>query len=201
VTIFRDQQAMSAQLEADVLDVLESPGTPDAARLKRDPNYQFILDPASGTSALAAANTQLAPTDNKLVRQAINWTIDRQRYADSVQPGLYGAPKDLPWPPSSPANDPAKQALYRQDLDKARALFQQAGAFGAELIILLTAGSAEQTNFAQVLQADLLNIGVKSSIQAQGPPTWRATTASPKGWHINLASSDYSQLLPGSLAR
>jgi peptide/nickel transport system substrate-binding protein len=200
VTIFRDQQAMSAQLEGGVLDVANAPGTPDAARLKSDSKYQFIVDPASGTYTLVAANAALPPTDNKLVRQAVNWTLNRQRYAETVQQGLYGAPKDLPWSPNSAANDAAKQALYTQNLDKARTLVQQAGATGAALTILTTAGNAEQSSFAQIIQADLQSIGLQPTIQAQDPATWRATTASLKGWHVNLAASDYSQLLPSSLA-
>jgi peptide/nickel transport system substrate-binding protein len=200
VTIFRDQQAMAAQLEGGSLDIANSPATPDAARLKGDAKYQFFVAPASGAYNLVAANAQLAPTDNKLMRQAINWTINRQRFADTVQQSLYGAPKDLPWPPSSPANDPTKQALYSQSLDKARALVQQAGVADTELIILITAGNSEQSSLAQILQADLQTVGLKSSIQAQDSATWRATTASLKGWHINIAGSDYSQLLPSSLA-
>jgi peptide/nickel transport system substrate-binding protein len=200
VSILRDQQAMAAQLEGGALDLADTPATTDAARLKSDPKYQFVVDAASGAYTLVAANAQLAPTDNKLLRQAINWTINRQRFADTVQQGLYGAPKDLPWPPTSPANDPAKQTLYQQDLNKASALVQQAGAAGAELIILLTAGNAEQASLAQILQADLQTVGLKATIQAQDPPTWRTTTASLKGWHINIAGSDYSQLLPSTLA-
>jgi len=200
VTIFRDQQAMSAQLEGNGLDIANSPATPDAGRLKSDPKYQFVLDTGSGAYNLVAANAQLAPTDNKLVRQVVNWTINRQRFADTVQQGLYGAPKDLPWPPTSPANDPAKQALYTQNLDKAKALLQQAGVGGAELTTLLTSGNSEQASLAQILQADLKSVGLNATIQAQDPPTWRTTTASLKGWHINIAGSDYSQLLPSSLA-
>ena len=200
VSILRDQQAMSAQLEGGALEIADSPATPDAARLKADPKYQFIVSASSGAYSLIAANTQLAPTDNKLVRQAINWTINRQRFADSVLQGLYGPPKDLPWPQSSPANDPTKQVLYQQNLDRARSLVQQAGASGAPLTIITTAGNSEQANLAQILQADLQAIGLNSTIQSLDPPTWRTTTASLKGWHINITSSDYSQLLPSSLA-
>jgi peptide/nickel transport system substrate-binding protein len=200
VTIFRDQQAMSAQLEGGALDIVDAPGTPDAARLQGDPKYQFIVDPTSGTYALVAANTTLPPTDNKLVRQAINWTINRQRYTDTVQQGLYGQPKDLPWPPTSPANDPTKQMHYQQNLDTAKALVQQAGATGSNLVILTTAGNAEQASLAQILQADLQTIGLNSTIQSQDTAAWRATTASLKGWHVNMTASDYSQLLPSSLA-
>ncbi|HLZ26817.1 MAG TPA: ABC transporter substrate-binding protein [Chloroflexota bacterium] len=200
VMILKDQQSMSAQLEGGALDVADVPATPDAARLKADPKYQFIVDPGSGTYSLVAANTQLAPTDNKLVRQAINWSINRQRYVDTVQQGLYGAPKDLPWPPGSAAYDTAKQAQVHQDLDKARALLQQAGVSAASLTILHTAGNSEQSNFAQILQADLQSIGLQSTILAQDPAAWRATTASLKGWNVNVTASDYSQLLPSSLA-
>ena len=48
---------------------------------------------------------------------------------------------------------------------------------GSNLIILITAGNAEQDTAA-----------------------WRVTTASLKGWHVNMTASDYSQLLPSSLA-
>jgi len=106
----------------------------------------------------------------------------------------------LPWQPNSPANDPAKQGVYQQDLDKAKALVQQAGAGGAPVTILITGGNAEQSGFAQILQADLQTVGLQPTIQAQDAAAWRATTASLKGWHINLATSDYSQLLPSSLA-
>jgi len=117
-----------------------------------------------------------------------------------VQQGLYGPPKDLPWPSTSPANDPTKQTLYQQDLDKAKALFQQAGLGSTPLTILLTAGNAEQASLAQIIQADLQSVGVQTTIQALDTAVWRTTTASLQGWHINLASSDYSQLLPSSLA-
>jgi peptide/nickel transport system substrate-binding protein len=200
VSILRDQQAMSAQLEGGALDIADSPATPDAARLKSDSKYQFIVEATSGAYNLVAANAQLAPTDNKLVRQAINWAINRQRFADTVLQGLYGTGKDLPWPPSSPANDPAKQTLYQQNLDRARTLIQQAGASGAQLTILTTAGNSEQASLAQILQADLQTVGLNTTIQTLDPPTWRTTTASLKGWHINIAGSDYSQLLPSSLA-
>ncbi|MBV9581643.1 MAG: hypothetical protein JO057_23950, partial [Chloroflexi bacterium] len=67
-------------------------------------------------------------------------------------------------------------------------------------VILITAGNAEQASLAQILEADLQTVGLNPTIQSQDTAAWRTTTASLKGWHINLASSDYSQLLPSSLA-
>lgn len=192
-----DPQAAVIQLESNALD-LYSPPTRDAARLAKDPNYALIVNPNSGTYQLLAANCQLSPTDNKAVRQALNYAIDRKRVADSVYLG-YGSPRDLPWPDSSAAAEPSKNMQFAFDLDRAKSLLQQAGAGNLNLDFILS-GGGDVASIAQIYQSDLAKIGVTLNIKPLEPPAWRTTTASLKGWNVNGASSDYSQLLPTSLA-
>jgi len=198
VQIMSDPQAAVTQLEANALDLF-SPPARDAARLSKDPNYTLIINPMSGSYQLFAANCRLGPTDNQLVRQALNFAIDRQRMSDTVFLGLYGAPRDLPWPDNSPAAEPAKNMHYAFDLDRARSLLQQAGTTSLSLDFILS-GGGDVSTMGQIYQADLAKIGVTLNIKALEPPAWRSATASLQGWQINGASSDYSQLLPSSLA-
>ena len=62
-----------------------------------------------------------------MLRQAIAYAIDRQRFTDSIMKGFAGGPRDLPWGEQSPAWDAAKNAMYTFDLDKARSLLAESG--------------------------------------------------------------------------
>ena len=120
VGIFKDSQSMIANLEAGAIDVADAPPIPDIARLKSNPSYQTIVTTSAGTYYLIIANVQVAPTNNKLFRQAINYAINRKRFTDTVLQGLVGAPQDLPYPPQAPAYDADRNNRYTFDLDKAK---------------------------------------------------------------------------------
>jgi peptide/nickel transport system substrate-binding protein len=53
------------------------------------------------------------------VRQALNYAIDRRRYADSIMQGLV-RPLALFWSSTSPAYDEARNASVPFDLDRAK---------------------------------------------------------------------------------
>jgi peptide/nickel transport system substrate-binding protein len=199
VPVVRDQPAMIVQLQTNTVDAVDTPAIVDAVNLGNDPNYQLWKDAGTGAYALIAADAQQAPTDNKLVRQALNWSLNRQRITDSVYRGLNGGPKNLPWPQQSPAYDAAKDAHYTFDLDKAKLLLQQAGVSNVSLDFILANGNNEQASIAQIIQSDLATIGVNVTIKPMDLAAWRATTASFKGWGLNVAQSAYAQLQPPTL--
>ena len=103
------------------LDIAKGPPPPDFARYKADPTYQTSVNPVSGNFFLFGLNLGIPPLDDKRVRQALNYALDRKRFADTFLFGT-GVPESLPWPPSSPAFEAAKQNFYAFDLDKAAAL-------------------------------------------------------------------------------
>ena len=91
----------------------------DYMRLKTDAKYTAqLLPPAAGMYQIQP-NVTFKPLDDKRVRQALNYAIDRKRIADTVLLGLVG-PEDLPWPATSPAYEAAKNNMYTFDLDKAK---------------------------------------------------------------------------------
>ncbi|MGH2366160.1 MAG: ABC transporter substrate-binding protein [Chloroflexota bacterium] len=202
VNIFRDQQSMVSALEAGTIEVADLIAIPDAARLKTNPKYTVYENHSIGQFFYVAANASAAPTDNKMLRQAINYAINRQRFADTVLKGFAGGPINLPWAPSSPAFDAAKNKTYTYDLAKAKSLVQASGLKNIEFdIAWATAGyAAEYQSLAQILQADLQTIGIKTNLTPLDPPTFQAagtvTPASPKPKYkgLRISAGAFAQL-------
>ncbi len=167
ISIMRDQQTQVAALEAGASDVAFLAPISDSFRLKSDSRFKVTNRHDVGQYFYLTANTTMPPTDNKLVRQALNYAIDRQRFAESVLQGFGSEPQNLPWSPSSPAWDPSKNNVYTYDLDKAKSLLDQSGATNLEFDInyALAGFQAEYAALASILQADFGKIGIKTTLK------------------------------------
>jgi peptide/nickel transport system substrate-binding protein len=166
--IFKDQQAMTVALESGAIDVADGPSVNDIARLKKDSRYQVLINQLSGSRAEFALNTANPPLDNKILRQALQYALDRQRIVDTVYLGL-SEPVDLPFAPSSPAYDAADDHFYTFDLDKARSLLASSGVANASLDFNYSSASNEAGSTAQIYQADLAKIGVTLNLKPLDP--------------------------------
>jgi peptide/nickel transport system substrate-binding protein len=162
--VLPDAQAMVSQFEAGTLDMALNPPLQDAGRLKSNPRYQVVTNPNTGRYYTAGWNVTNAPLDNKLVRQALNYAMNRQRFVDTVLLGL-SRPATLPWIPTSPAYDPATANHFTFDLDKAKALLAQAGVGPFSMEYLISPNFPELSTFGQIYQADLATIGVTLTIK------------------------------------
>jgi peptide/nickel transport system substrate-binding protein len=172
IHIFAGDQPGTLAMEGGTLDVLRSGAIPDVARFKSDASYNVLVHPSSGTFYELAFLTSVPPFDNKVVRQAFNWAIDRERLASQVFQG-FAQPLDLQWSPSSPAFDADKNKTYTFDLDKAKSLLDQAGVSDLSTeIITATASPLNSLGFLQIYQADLAKIGVTLNIRGYDPATW-----------------------------
>ena len=81
--------------------------------------------------------------------------------------GLITDFQDLPYPPGTPAYDASKMKVYSFDLEKARSLLQASGVSSPEIDLTYSStqfGDINQT-LAQIMQADLLSIGVKVNLK------------------------------------
>jgi peptide/nickel transport system substrate-binding protein len=174
ISIYKDAQAMVAAMEAGTLDVADLVPIPDADRLRNDSKFKLYQTHDLGQFFYAAANAGLAPTNNKLLRQAINYSIDRQRFTDTVMKGFTGEPRALPWAKSSPAFDAEKNKSYAFDLDKAKSLVAQSGLTDIQFDInwSLAGYAAEYEQLATIIQGDLAKIGVKTNLKPMDPPTF-----------------------------
>jgi peptide/nickel transport system substrate-binding protein len=167
-TILRDPQSMVVSLEAGTLDLVLNPPLNDFIRLQKAGQYQTLSNALSGSYYALVPNTTVVPLDNKQVRQALNYAIDRQRILDQVLQGV-GRTEDLPWAPSSPAYEPDKNTHYAFDLDKAKSLLAAAGASSVKLDLMYSTAVAALGTIAQIIQSDLARIGVTLNLAPTEP--------------------------------
>jgi peptide/nickel transport system substrate-binding protein len=160
--ILKDSQSLVAQLEAGALDIADAPSLIDYARLRADAKYRALSVPAS--TNVFGSNVTKPPTDNKMVRQALNYAMDRKRIVELAFRGQ-AEPLTLPWQPTSLAYDASKQNVYPFDIDKARSLLTQAGVTNLEFDITLNTSNAEWNSAAQIYQSTLNELGIKANIR------------------------------------
>ena len=194
-----DIQAAVVQLEAGALDDVVLPPLRDSARLQQDPKYRVLSNERSGQAWLVAANATIAPANNKKVRQAINYALNRQRLADSLLLKQSGEPRDLPWPPHSPAYEPQKNNFYTFDLDHARALFKEAGTDHVEIELPYSPLTDNINDFAQVLKSDLESIGVTLKLNKMELSPYLDYLRSLKYPGVTLGLTGFAAVQPASL--
>ncbi|MBV9582263.1 MAG: ABC transporter substrate-binding protein [Chloroflexi bacterium] len=197
VNVFHDSQAMIAQLEAGAVDFVRTPPLTDVNRLKSDPRFQFFVHDHAGVNLGLGFSTYTPPLDDKRVRQALNYAVDRQRWNDTALLGL-GRATDLPWLPTSPAYEASKDSHYTFDLDKAKALLNDAGVTALNLDMVMT-GSPEGVVVGQIYQADLARIGVTLNVMDQTAAVWADQVNNRKYHGMWWSQMSSAQLLPGTM--
>ena len=197
VKIFSDPQSMVSQLEGGVIDVAIQPLIRDALRLAKDARYQVVYNQNSGSVNVILAQTRegAGPTTNKLFRQALNASMDRQRWTETVLPSV-GSPKSLPVVQSNPAYDAARDQANTFDLDKAKSLLSQSGVSGAQLDAVFSAAQPDYQSVLQIWQQDLAKIGVTLTLKATEPVAYVDQLFNSKFGAVIGGNSLFGQLHP-----
>ena len=160
-----DAQAKIANLRSGSLDFVDSLAPSDLVQLQKEGKYHIASSPAGGFWYCAVLNTARKPLDNKLVRQALNYSIDRQKVNKLAFYDRAPATQSR-YLPSSPWYNRAAATRYSFDLKKAKALLDQAGypnGFTTTISVsepVVPGGKA----MAQVWAQDLSTIGVTLTI-------------------------------------
>ncbi|MGH3138399.1 MAG: ABC transporter substrate-binding protein [Gaiellales bacterium] len=125
---------------------------------------RFYVTPAAVVSYLAL-NTARPTFKDELVRQAVNWAINRKAI---LQPSGYGAgvPADKYLPPqiSGSSEEQSIYPLDSADLTKAKALMQQAGASNLTAV-LYTCNQPPCPDRAAIIQQELKQIGIDVQVK------------------------------------
>jgi peptide/nickel transport system substrate-binding protein len=196
VSVIADAQTAITQTEAGAIDALKTPPLRDFVRLKADPKFQAFVNPLSGQNYLVGLNTLNAPLDNRKVRQALFWAIDRKRFSESVMLGIV-QPKSLPWGNmNSPAYDAAKAGFFSFDLNKAKSLLEEANVSDLEIDIDVISFEPEMSDFALIYQADLAKIGVKLNVRKLEIAVWNDMVLNKKYVGAYATAGTYSQMEP-----
>jgi peptide/nickel transport system substrate-binding protein/oligopeptide transport system substrate-binding protein len=166
----QDPSVALLRLKRGEIDVLGD-GIPPANFLqeKNDPaNKDLIVEGELLHTGYITLNTTEAPFDNKLVRQAVNMAINKEKVVRIVHGR--GVVANQPLPPAMPAYDTAFEG-YPYDPAKAKELLAEAGyadGFETELYAMNT---DPNPRIAQSFQQDLAAIGIKAEIKALAQAT------------------------------
>lgn len=170
IKFFSDTGSMVSALAGGILDIALAFPPNEYARFKD----QFKFDPGQDGAEFyyLGLSAKVKPFDNKLVRQAMAYAVDRETMVKNVLFGQ-GAAIISPFPKFSPAYFPEFDKMYSFDLNKAKALLTQAGyPNGITFTIPAPSGFPELGQFAQILQADLAKIGSKVNIEPMDNAQW-----------------------------
>ncbi|WP_188942633.1 ABC transporter substrate-binding protein [Virgibacillus salexigens] len=119
-----DNGARFMELQSGSIDLMTGLNPQDIQTAEDDQNLQIIRRPSMNVSYLAMNTDKEGPLSEKLVRQAINLAIDKERLI-SLYEGI-GKPAKNPLPPSLWGyNDDIED--YGYDVEEAKALLAEAG--------------------------------------------------------------------------
>ncbi len=151
--------ARTIALETGEVDVVDELPPMDAARVRDNPDLTLYDKPSTRINFFAM-NTERAPYDNVLVRQAFNYAIDKEAIimvaldGAGVEAGSVLAPSFLGY----------KAGPYSYNPERARQLLAEAGFPEGFETSIMTSGD-DRKRIAEVIQANLNDIGVEAEIE------------------------------------
>lgn len=129
----------------------------DTIEFDRNPMFKIVN--AGGSIYPFGVNVEAKPFDNKTLRQALGYAVDRKRINDQVFNGT-GTPTDLFWMPGSPGYSDVLANQYTYEPDKARQMIADAGAKGASFQISVHA-LPTQRSIVEIVNNNLEQVGLK----------------------------------------
>ena len=173
IEIVRAADATSAvtSLRTGELSVLWGVPPSDAKSLEGSGSIKFIEPERFSGTVTWELDTTSPPFDDPRARQGLAHAVNRDAFLEAAFQGVgETSPANSPISASSPAYA-SGLTPYEYDLDKAKALFEQAGV--KELTFWTTAGRNPQwVTMAEILQQDLEKIGVELKIQQKEVSAW-----------------------------
>lgn len=161
-----DANARTSMILAGEVDAVRSVPWAQIAEVDGSDVADVPLDPST-TIFVGLLNHGRAPFDDVRVRQAAAMALDREAMADAVTLGHA---------PVANSTLPAALTYYAEDLQgppydpaKARALLEEAGAAGKEIVLLIAAGNEQ---LATLLEAQWTAVGFKVKVERVDSGLW-----------------------------
>ena len=153
-------------LKKGEVDIIDFPNPDDLEAIAADPNLK-VVEQAGLNVGYLAMNAMKEPFDSKLVRQAMNYAINKEEIMTAVY-GALGTPAKNPMPPTIWSyNDKIKE--YPYDPDKARSLLALSGypdGFSTTLWAMPVSRpyNPQARKMAEIMQAQLAKVGIEAEI-------------------------------------
>lgn len=181
--LVREPGARVAGLETGELHVVEDVPTKSAERLRT--HRDIVLLPMKHWWLQGAwMNHQRPPTDNLMVRRAIQIGLDMEAIMEIATDGAFEMQPGLQYPGNPYYTDAGKQFFNVNDPARARALLRQANYQGQELVIVTNNSFASMYNAAVVMTEQLRAIGMRVRMDVFDWATAIARRQDPASWNV-----------------
>lgn len=174
---------VNALRSGDIDAVYESQAADQVKQFQSDDQFKVAIGTTQGITVMSM-NPGTAPFNNKLVRQAVVYGVDRNAINTAVTEGL-GKVLGAPVPPTDPwYTDLANK--YPYDPAKAKQLLAQAGKSHLSVDFNVPNLPYCQT-IAQVVKSDLGKIGITVNLHTQEfPAVWLDKTFTQKDYQLTV---------------
>jgi peptide/nickel transport system substrate-binding protein len=170
-----DASTRVATLESGENLLIDEVTEADYARLKADKKYTFVNSPRASHTLGFFMNVTRAPTDDRAVREAVNWAVDRKSIVEKL---FFGVHKVSVGPLSEGVwarLDEIEKSLGFYPA-KAKSVLENAGwkagtsgpireKGGQKLEILLATFRSPWTDIAEAMQSQLRDVGIDLKVQ------------------------------------
>jgi peptide/nickel transport system substrate-binding protein len=170
---------MVAQLEKGEVDITAAGGIGDVPlddweRVQALPNVDAYGYQDNGYQYMIINWDPAGPWTDKRIRQALAYAVNRQLIVDNLLKGE-GVIAQTPIIPVTYYYNPEVEGQYPYDPEKAKALLEEAGwDFDREIKLLVPTGNVVRELSADIIQANLQDVGLKISIEKMDFPTMMA---------------------------
>jgi peptide/nickel transport system substrate-binding protein len=172
---------MVTAVAAGEVDAIQQFNVIGGENLLDNPDF-VVLTPPSGTHRQIWFNTRNGQFTDPLVRQAMAWTFDRDRFVSTLFNGLADKGNDFPIPPSFTTWFPGPEVVEQRnrDIDKAVELLAEAGVDGLSSVI--NCGEVQEVpDLAALMQQDARDAGFDLSINVIPQATFYDDSWCPPG--------------------
>lgn len=169
-----DETVKMANLRAGGLDLVDTVPAGEQHSIRSDPRFKTIIFPGTRWPMIRL-NNALPPFDNKALRQAVSYAVDRVQIVTAI---YFGQARPA-YGPISPVYrdyyDPSiDRYSYGHDPQKAKAKLAEGGRPNGFTFTLEIFASPEQTRLAELIRAHLAEVGIVANIQSYELTTLQA---------------------------
>lgn len=190
VKLFADATAVDLAMQSGSIDLTKGITPSDAVKYRA--THQVYVEPPRGLLALFL-NVSNPPLNDKRVRQALGYAVDRERIGKQVYYGFVPV-QQAPWPNSSPAYDASlEKSIY--DPQKAKSLLKEAG-FSQSDPIPLSFPTTGSTTLEEIVQQNFSAVGVNVKLVPEDLAAWRAQWIARKLTGMWVYGVSYTEMSP-----
>lgn len=162
--ISEDETVLQQKIEAGTADFAYGVPPDNLDMLDAKPDITVYSNP-SFQNLLGLLNTQKPPLDDKLVRQALSYSVPYDMFIEGVL-GERGSPAHGPVPAGMWGHSD-ELFRYTHDIDKAKELLAEAGYpdGGFDLLYTFATGDLDEQQLGELWKAELAKLGINLELQ------------------------------------